>query len=692
MSGKSLALIAGAVVLMGLVAAGFLFFGDDGDSGLPAPTPTPALGGPAVPEGDEAENDTGRIVTKEFSEAVEIGDEEVSISADGTGIQVWGMVEDPSGSPLAGALVDLVRDVGVIRNRAQEEDHPVGTVRTKASGTFRFTNLQPDEVYVLRVYHDDYTTKRVFPIDPQTPSTTQNVVVRLEKGLSLAGRVLDTSGQPIPGVRVSVYELSIQAMDPEGQLERWALTDADGNYEVKNLIAGTKKVIARKDGYAANGRPALTLRSEKDGRGVNLVLNSGFRITGVVLDRDSRTPVAGAMVTARPIRYLAAKSGTGGQTPPVGGEGIRRAAVRDEGESAANRRRNFGPGSILQKAYLLENVRTDEEGRFELTSLIGASYMLMVRCKGYQPNNTTHADAGAENIEVLLAPSASISGQVIDDETGQPIKSFSVAVTASPSLTSIPVKQRQRFHSEDGSFRYVDVTPGTMHVFVEAEGYAGGRMGPIPVMAGQSVTDVVVRVYRGATLKGRVVDAAGKPVKGALVEVSNTTGVSAQAQAFLRFLTQQMRQSSKRGFTDAEGRWEIPHVLEGTYSVKVTHPAFSGTEVSGVTCQNSGEVEVEEISLSPGATIKGIVRTKAGEPDAQASVMISSADPQQMFSRTCPTNHRGEFECGGLKPGTYRVMVHQREGELQILNIFMSQQNPQNLVTVAAGEVVTLEL
>ena len=72
--------------------------------------------------------------------------------------------------------------------------------------------------------------------------------------------------------------------------------------------------------------------------------------------------------------------------------------------------------------------------------------------------------------------------------------------------------------------------------------------------------------------------------------------------------------------------------------------------------------------------------------------MISSTNPAHMFNWTGQTDIKGEFECRGLKPGSYRVMVHQREGQLQILNIFQNHQNPQNIVTVAEGQKVRLEL
>ena len=96
--------------------------------------------------------------------------------------------------------------------------------------------------------------------------------------------------------------------------------------------------------------------------------------------------------------------------------------------------------------------------------------------------------------------------------------------------------------------------------------------------------------------------------------------------------------------------------------------------------------------LRLGGIIKGRVLDKNGEPDGSASVMITSATPGQMFNWSSPTTVRGEFECTGLAAGSYRVFVHQREGQLQIFEIFKNQKNPQHIVTVSEGQTVVLDL
>jgi hypothetical protein len=100
------------------------------------------------------------------------------------------------------------------------------------------------------------------------------------------------------------------------------------------------------------------------------------------------------------------------------------------------------------------------------------------------------------------------------------------------------------------------------------------------------------------------------------------------------------------------------------------------------------------VVLLSGATIRGFVKTKAGEPDARASVMLQSADATRMpsFSRQAQTGPDGKFEFKGVKPGSYRVMVTQREGEFRLEIILAPQQQSAPTVTVGDGDVSELVL
>jgi len=485
-----------------------LHFNDSGDV-LPSP------------KGGDQEPQKPKVITTSSFDPTKAGsDSAASVSDEETGIQVWGVVEDPEGKPVAGARVDLFQDVGVIIDRPQEAREPSGTLITRASGSFSFRNLNPEDTYVLKVSHERYTVQRVHPIDPNRAHTTQNLVVRMKPGIKIAGTVFDDQGNPLKGAKVAVYDQSVQSMDLDGQRERVAIVDQDGHYQALNLAPGIKKVIARMEGFAAAGRNGVNLRTPEQGQNINLVLHAGFSLTGIVLDKDTQAPIKGATVTARPTRLLARSARKFETQVPLKGvlppRGRKRGNIPDAG-GTPRRAVSNRYGRIASLNFLIENAKTDKEGHFTLANLLDASYMLMVRAKGYQPSRAVNRDAGSEQVTIQLTPAASVSGTVTDAETGKPVQKFSMAVTANAQLGTIPSKLRQRFHDENGRFHYTDVAPGNMYVLAEAKGYAGGRFGPIAISVGQHVEDVVVRMMRGATLRGRVVEEGGDPVAGARV-------------------------------------------------------------------------------------------------------------------------------------------------------------------------------
>ena len=211
---------------------------------------------------------------------------------------------------------------------------------------------------------------------------------------------------------------------------------------------------------------------------------------------------------------------------------------------------------------------------------------------------------------------------------------------------------------------------------------------------GQRVEGVTIRMFRGATLRGRVVDGSGQPVAGAKVTHSpNTQLGNDPANLFGRLIQMQMRGPARPVMTDENGEWALPNVMAGTYRVKAEHASFSPSSSSEVTCDNTGEVSVPDIKLQPGGIIRGVVRSKKGTPDPQASIMMSSADPTAFFfNQSFTTNQKGEFEARGLQPGSYRVVVTQRGGEFDLLAMLQANQNPANIVSVAAGQTVELDL
>lgn len=624
----------------------------------------------------------------------------VTLGSEETGISVRGRVTSPAGDGIAGALVELVQDLSALKNRFQEGE-VLAHVKTSRDGDFTIKDVIPGEIYLVRASHTDWTTGRKHPIDAADSATLQPVIV-LEKGHDVSGRVTTNNGAPVVDAVVEVHDLAVQTFEPVVPPERGAKTDADGRYHVKHVSPGLKKMLVTAPKLAMDGRNAVDVRANL--ADVDFVLAEGANIRGVVLDSVTRQPVAGAIINARPLNYLVTanpaleagrEEGDSAQNPEERNrEAARRIASGLPVNAAAtvNPARQVLPQEITQKQFLLAMARSDASGHFELNGLLEARYLLIVRATGYQPNNGFAADAGAQEVEISLQPSAALSGRVVDAVTGEPVTRFSVAASAAPDPAFITAQMRQRFNHPNGEFTYVDARPGTVVLIAESEGYAGGRSEPMTILAEQRLTGIVVRLEKGATITGSLTSRDGKPVAGAQVTLGAATSPAAD-NPFARVLAEQLRSASrKRAVSDAEGRFNIPGVLAGNFKVRAEHADYSAADSAELVCDGRSNLLVPVLVMERGGMVKGTVKRPDGTPDPRATVMISASDPGLMFSRSVTTSSDGSYEIRGLKPGSYRIVATQRDGQVDLLAILKRAQDPGATFAVLDGATVTMDL
>ncbi|NRA96843.1 MAG: carboxypeptidase regulatory-like domain-containing protein [Planctomycetes bacterium] len=677
--------VAGGVWLLG----GFDSDGADGTGGTKKIT---GEGYPTEVVAQADSNDGNPIKTQRFS--AENGTESARVETRVTGIRLRGEVRSADNELLPDATARLIRDVSQIRGRFQE-GVVVAQTKTKKNGRFAFEDLGPGEVYILRVGHVDFTTERVHPIDSSIPATLRQVV-RLGNGVAIKGVVKDESGAPIDEARVEIFDVGIGTINIQPEPEKAVETGPDGRFEGLHLRAGVKKVLVHKAGYASDGKSAVDLRQQGVATELTFTLSRGRVITGIVTDRQSGEPVAGAQVTARPLSYLrrqVTRPRPVQGTPDVAG----RVGEARIGESAAPRvPRAVQPArpAIVSKSFLVANAITDEEGRFELLGVLEARYTLRVFARGFNRTHGRTVDAGSLDVEVQLTRSPSILGRVVDSETGEPVTRFTIASSPQPNPMYLPPHTKQRFTDrEDGSFEYLDARAGKQHLLVQAEGYAGGRSEPLQVDASAGVAGVVIEMVRGAKVSGKLVGTDAAPVSGAEVSLLPGRNNNLPPNPFTDAISKQLKlRGSRRAMTDRQGRFSFDNVLGGKYRVSATHGDYADMESPEVEIADSGSVEVGPFSMARGGVIEGFVKTASGDPDPRAQVMVSSVGGSGApTGRSQATDTEGFYRVKGLLPGTYRVIAAQREGTFRLDILLDPSKSGARTVTIADGETVRVD-
>ncbi len=141
-------------------------------------------------------------------------------------------------------------------------------------------------------------------------------------------------------------------------------------------------------------------------------------------------------------------------------------------------------------------------------------------------------------------------------------------------------------------------------------------------------------------LRGRVLGLDGRPAAGAVVRVAAPSDERLVSMAVTR--------------TGADGSWRAVGLPAGAV-VRVRARTEDGAcgERSGIEVFDGRVTPVPELPLFPGGTIRGTVRTDAGEPLEGARVRVGFPSLERLLR----TDVGGHFDTGALLPGRYPVVA-----------------------------------
>lgn len=564
------------------------------------------------------------------------------------GFKLTGMVVTENGLPVPMAQVDLMIDNGTVPG-VHQLGELLDSVDSNAQGRFAFEGLEPGEQMVLRVTHVDYTMGRAYGINAVERSTMYQVVT-VRRGSQISGTVMHTDGRPLEGVRVACYDINVQAYEPEDQMERFVFSASDGTYEIRGLAKGMKRVVASQKGLATSTRPTLQAPTIAK---VDFLMAPGFVIEGTVVEKGTSTPVPRARVMCR-----ASGSRSGNRVPPR-----------------------------------VESVLSDETGRYALIGLEAGPCEVWARGQTHLQSQRQIVQAGADNVLVELPPAARLEGRVVDADTGEPVERYTLLVTGNPDTIISSRPTRRRISDPEGRFVFAGVQPMKLWMVVRADGYSETLDGPITLGQGQVATGLLIKLGRGASVKGLVTDAAGGGVKGARVTLTRgNVDLSKPENVFIGAIVRAHAQKII-GVTDEEGVYEVSGLRDGDWSIKAEHPLFASDREIRLKVAKNQSHEAPTLLLAKAGGIRGIVKTE-GKPDPGARISISSLNSRTLKFQAS-TGPTGRFEQLGVPPGDYRIMVIQRNGVVDLGGLLggMARGGKQpQIYTVLAGRVLEVEL
>lgn len=554
--------------------------------------PTGAFAIPVPEPGAYAIVAAGPRIAPAFGAAETDGTPVALVAAPGERLR--GLVVDGKGAPVAHAAVAVIHPRGPASEGAPPEERIARAAfalaaDTDDAGAFDLSGLDGGP-FTLLASAPGHASAKLLDLVPSAGL----VRVTLHSASTVTGRVLDERQRPIRGATVAVARsLGPGALDESGD----TVTDARGAYELSDVASGGHALVMQvaATGFATRRVTMPPLRPG-EARVQPIALESAADLRVRVVDAEGR-PLPGALVEV------------------------------------------YG----LCDGALLGGRTTDAEGRTRVEGCsLTRSYRVMAKAPGHCIGTVAEADA-SRVVEVRLEPSYSLRGWIVN-EAGLP--QAGTVRARRDNDREVVIDEREVAADATGAFRFDDLPPGPVTLVVDAPDHATADVGPLVV--GRDMKEVSVRLERGVTWTGRLVDAAGAPISGARVRNPEMTRATGRARG-------------GRGpcaVSDARGAFEIPRVPAGAAGVIVERegaaPAFLRVTE---TAAPSPTRDVGVLRLDGTAALRGVVLDGRGQPIEGAAVSLAGGLTVDAAAPAARTSADGSFLIAGVSPGRYALDV-----------------------------------
>lgn len=540
-----------------------------------------------------------------------------------------GLVVDPSSAPVSAARV-RVRSPRP-GDRAWDERND-GDTTTGPDGRFQMEGQPLLDRLELRVDAAGFAPRVV---EVTASEMAREVEIVLQPAAVLTGRVTDETGQPLEGVRVSLYELGDESLRYVAR-EQWesdfeTASESDGGFTVTPLPASRFVAELRHRGFATTVLRGIETRegADADAEGGSATAPATAAGTGRVVDVGVITLHPGAAVEGRVVT--------------AGGEPVAGAQVHTTRSGARSLHQPGGapPGGDPETF-------TGEDGHFRLADLhTGEVVTLVVEAAGYLDAKVPGIAAPTERpLEVVLERGTRVFGTV-RDARGRPVAGARVTARVSRVLEhGVEVDFESVTTDQDGSFVVEALEPGPLALEVRAAGFAPWRRTDLSTSvegdggAPGELGPIEVELDRGLVVEGRVRDPRGAPADGAEVGIEMD-----RVEHGLHYPGAERRVT----LTDADGWYRLEGLPPGSGRLGAKKgPARTEQEVELSALSRRFDLVLEEV---PG--VAGRVVDDTGRPVSGAQVSARPLDFRTSW-KSVATGDDGEFHLP-LDPGVYQL-------------------------------------
>ena len=575
-----------------------------------------------------------------------------------------GRVIDSAGQPVAGAQVSAgLGDHGFIAPGEASRGSGKLSATSDAQGRFELSGAKPGSLR-LSVRAEGFAPLNKSGLGIPAAARHDLGDFRLETSVVLEGRVLDKQGAPVAGAKLArtnqdgVFTFSA-GDDSQTGPPPLAVTAADGSFRIQQLATGPWRLRISSETHPDKVESGVTQRPGERVVGLSFVLEDGFEISG----RVNGVPPA-ALATAS---VQASAPGSGGDIF---------LAVGEDGLLAESRRKSS-----------LAN-----DGSFTIRGLREGTYNLQARTPGTKEtiwprsaSERVEAKTGDRGVLLVWQPASTLSFQVIDAKTRQPIEKLHASARVGGPMMFLN-EQRERVESlyPGGRVQLDDLRPRNSAdhatLDVEATGYLDLHRADIALIQGGATDLGVIELQRTPTLSVKVIDEGTRaPIEGALVELrvvddggSEDIELGAGGGTFRARRSVRVEENHDgevitslgppvgTARTDAQGLATLNAVPGKQGKLAVIAAGYAPWSQEPIVMPETGDMEITA-SLDLGGSVEITLLTADGQPVAGARVEHRAPDSSDdpfggSFGRAkgAATDSAGKVLIANLAPGLHR--------------------------------------
>lgn len=429
-----------------------------------------------------------------------------------------------------------------------------------------------------------------------------------------------------------------------------AITDAEGNYQIKNVPPDSYQVLVSAPAYVQSERTSIVIGKNEVIENIDIALVRGGVITGKVVDADGR-PVVEEEIFLSSI------------TPTRGLPFLRTNRTDDRGVYRA-----FGLPAGRYKV---------SAGKDSISSFLRTT---TGHVRTYHPNTVNASDAtvisvneGSEttNVDIVLGSQVSkyvARGRIIDVETSQPLPNakigiqlfFTLQANAGSGSTSI---NNAAESTKTGEFKIENLPPGKYAVYLDAPDSESFSEQVRFEVTDQDIEGLLIKVSKGASVSGLLVlEGTDDPALRANL-AQNRVAVSVSNDPFRRMIPNANvnRDGSFRFTGLPSGRLTL-NLPDNRDKLRVLRIERDGVVYPG-------GIEIREREQITGLRVvvsqaNGKIRGALKLPEdlqlpatGRLRVWVRRTEGPTGFNTAVEADARGRFLIDGLVPGTYEFNV-----------------------------------